>query len=134
MPGYSRQTYNAEVGAANFTSTAQPSGEPIGSAQDTWRLSAATTGIFSAGTWYSAVSVIAVSAGGIQDGRARFRIWKSANADGSSAIELTQGTMIGSNVSGVNTSAAQSSSASSFLAASNFTNEYLFLQIAWEVL
>lgn len=129
---YSRQTYNSEVPATNFTSTAQPSGAPTNSAEDCWRLSAVTTGSFSAGTWYSTVSVIAVSSGGFQDGRARFRIWRSANADGTSATEVTAGTMIGTSVTNLTTSVAQSSSASTQIGALTLTDEFLFLQVAWE--
>jgi hypothetical protein len=131
---YSRMTYNSEIPAANFTSTAQPSGAPTGSAQDCWRLSAVTSLLYSAGTWYSSVSAIAVTSGGVQDGRARFRIWRSTNADGTSATELTQGTMIGSLVTNLSTTVAQSSSASTLIAASNLTNEFLFVQVAWETL
>lgn len=131
---YSRVSYNAEVATAGFTSTAQPSGAPVNLGQDTYRLSAVTTGQFSAGTWYSSLSVIAVTSGGIQQGRGRFRIWRSVNADGTAGTELTQGTMVGSQVTELNTSVAQSSSASTLIAASNLTNEFLFYQAAWETL
>lgn len=61
---YSRQSFRQERPAAEFASTAQPSGAPAGLAQDSWRISAATTGDFSAGTWYSSLSAIAVTSGG----------------------------------------------------------------------
>lgn len=130
---YSRQTYGQEKAAATFTSTAQPSGSPLGSAEDCWRISAATTGQFSAGTWYSSLTLIAVTAGGSQDGRARFRLWKSANADGTTATELTQGAMVGTTVTNLSTTVAQSSSASTQIAVSGLTSEYLFMQVAWEI-
>jgi hypothetical protein len=131
---YSRMTYNLEVGTGNFTSTAQPSGIPVNSGEDCFRLSGVTTGQFSAGTWYSTLSVMAVTSGGVQDGRARFRLWRSASADLTSATELTQGAMIGSNTTALSTSVAQSSSASTQIAASNLTNEFLIMQVAWEPL
>lgn len=131
---YSRVTYNSEIASAGFTSTAQPSGIPVNLGEDCYRLSGVTTGQFSAGTWYSSLSVLAVSSGGIQHGRGRFRVWRSANADGTSGTELTQGTMIGSQVTELNTSVAQSSSASTLIGASNLTNEFLFYQAAWETL
>jgi hypothetical protein len=131
---YSRMTYNAEIPTGNFTATVQPSGVPVNSGEDCYRLSAVTTGQFSAGTWYSSISALAVSSGGIQDGRARFRLYRSANADLTSATLLTQGTMVGSLVTGLATNVAQSSSASTFIAASNLTNEFLIMQIAWEAL
>ena len=67
-------------------------------------------------------------------GRARFRIWRSANADGTSATEITQSTMVGSQVTGLSTTVAQSSSASTQVAGFSLTNEYLFLQAAWETI
>lgn len=130
---YSRQTYNSEVATTGFTSTAQPSGSPVNLGEDCFR-SAATTGTFSAGTWYSSVSVLAVSSGGIQQGRGRFRLWRSTNADGTGATEITQGTMIGSQVTELSTTVAQTSSASTQISALTLTNEFLFHQIAWETL
>lgn len=132
-PGvYSRQSFRQERAAATFTTTIEPSGVPLGKAQDCWRLSAGTTGTFSAGTWYSSVSVLAVSSGGARDGRAHFRIWRSTNEDGTTATEITQGAMVGSRVTDLSTTVAQSSSASTQIAGFSLAGEYLFLQVAWE--
>lgn len=130
---YSRQTYNAEVPAGNFTATVQPSGAPVNSAQDCWRYGP-STGTFSLGTWYSSISVIAVTSGTIQDGRARFRIWRSHNADGTTATEITaaSGPIVGSLVTDLTTTVAQSSAGSARIPAFSLANEYLFLQVAWE--
>ena len=134
---YSRQTYGTEVATGGFTSTVQPSGAPISTAgrvaEDCWRTSAATTGDFSTGTWYSSSSAIAVSSGGDQDGRARFRIWRSVNADGTSATEISKGAMVGVVITNLSTTVAQPSSASTQVAAFSLANEYLFLQVAWEI-
>ena len=130
---WSRQTSTIEKATGTFGTTAQPSGAPLNAAEDCWRISATTTGQFSAGTWYSSLSLIAVSAGGAQDGNANFRIWRSANADGTSATELTQGRMVGSTITNLSTTVAQSSSASTQIAASNLTSEYLFMQCAWAI-
>ena len=67
-------------------------------------------------------------------GRARFRLWRSANADGTGATEITQGTMVGSVVTGLTTTVAQSSSASTQVAGFAVAGEYLFQQVAWETL
>jgi hypothetical protein len=130
---FSRQTFRTEKAAATFGATVEPSGAPLGKAQDCWRISAITTGQFSAGTWYSSVSVIAVTSGSDQDGNALFRLWQSANADGSGAVELTKSRMTGTTVTNLTTTVAQSSSASTQIAASNLTNEYLFLQVGWQI-
>lgn len=129
---YSRLSFRDERAASTFAGTAQPSGSPLGKAQDCFRISGVTTGDFSAGTWYSSLSVIAVTSGGFQDGRARFRIWRSANADGTTATEITAGTMVGTSVADLATTVAQSSSASTQVGAFSVSNEYLFQQIAWE--
>jgi hypothetical protein len=130
---YSRMTYNAEKASTSFGATAQPSGAPEGSAQDCWRVSDATTGNFSAGTWYSSLSCIAVTNGGAMDGRARFRLWRSANADGTAATEIAAGTMRGTQITNLGATVAQSSSASTQVAAFSLSNEYLFMQCAWEI-
>lgn len=131
---YSRMTYNTERASSTFATTAQPSGAPLGSAEDCWRISTITTGDFSTGTWYSSLSCIAVSNGGAMDGRARFRLWRSANADGTSGTEITAGTMVGTTVTNLATTVAQSSSASTRVVAFSLTDEYLFMQCAWEIL
>ena len=129
---FSRMTATIERPRLEFQATAQPSGGPLNAAEDCFRISDATTGDFSPGTWYSSLSVIAVTSGGDQDGRLSCRIWRSANADGTSATEVTQGRMVGSNVTNLATTVAQSSSASTRVAAFSLTNEYLFMQVAWE--
>ena len=132
---YSRQTYNTEKAAATFAPTVEPSGSPLGSAEDSWRYGP-LTGTFSLGTWYSSASVIAVTSGGNQDGRMRVRLWRSHNADGTSATEITasSGVMVGSRTTNITTTVAQSSSASARIAAFSVNGEYLFMQCAWEVL
>lgn len=129
---YSRMSFRQERADATFAATAEPSGSPLGLAQDCFRISTATTGDFSAGTWYSSLSVIAVTSGGTHDGRANFRIWRSANADGTTATEVTAGRMVGTTVTGLSTTVAQSSSASTQIGAFSLSGEYLFLQVAWE--
>jgi len=129
---FSRLSFRQERADATFTTTVEPSGAPLGLAMDCFRLSDVTTGDFSAGTWYSAVSVIGVTSGGFQDGRAQFRVWRSANADGTTATEITAGRMVGSLVTNLSTTVAQSSSASTQVGAFSVSNEYLFLQVAWE--
>ena len=130
---FSLQTYRTEKAAATFTATVVPNAAPAGKAMDCWRISTATTGDFSAGTWYSSLSVIAVTNGGAMDGNALFRIWRSANADGTSATEITKSRMTGTTVTNLATTVAQSSSASTQVGAFSLANEYLFLQCGWQI-
>lgn len=130
---YSRMSFRQEKANTTFAyDPVQPDSGPLGLGQDCWRISDATTGDFSAGTWYSSLSVIGVTAGGIQDGRARFRLWRSSNADGTSATEVTAGAMIGTAITNLSTTVAQSSSASTQIGAFSLANEYLFMQTVWE--
>lgn len=130
---YSRQTYNVELTSAAFTSTVQPSDVPLNSAEDCWRYGP-LQGNFSRGTWYSSISVIAVTSGGGQDGRVRIKLWRSPNADGTGATEITQaaGVLVGSLVTDLTTTVAQSSIGSRMIPAFSVNNEYLFMQVAWE--
>lgn len=127
---FSRQTYNTEVPTTNFTATSQPSGSPVNSAEDCWRYGP-LTGQFSRGTWYSSLSVIGVTASGA-NGRARYRLWRSHNADGTSATEITQGSVVGTGVTTLQTTVAQSSTVSFAVNAFPIAGEYLFYQVAWE--
>lgn len=134
---YSRQSYNQEEATTTFTATAQLSGAPITLgghlAEDCWRTSAVTTGVFSAGTWYSGVSVISVTAAATGTGNANFRIWRSVNADGTAATEITKSNMTGTNVANLLTTVAQTSSASTQVAGFSLAAEYLFFQAAWKI-
>ena len=129
---YSRQSYNNEVSTAGFGTTVQPSGNPVNSAQDCWRYGP-STGTFSGDTWYSSLSVIGVTSGGDQDGRARFRLYRSNHADGSVPTDIAAGTFLGTTVTNLSTTVAQSSSGSIFVPTLTLANEYLFLQAAWEI-
>jgi hypothetical protein len=69
------------------------------------------------------------TSGTSQRGRARCRVWKSANADGSGATELTSSVLVG-------TTQVTSSNVTNITwtpGALTFTNEYLFFQIEWEI-
>lgn len=135
---YSAMTYNAEVPATGFTTTIQPSGGPITTnghkAEDCFRTSAVTSGVFSRGTWYSSLSLIAVTNASSQDGRARFRLWRSTDAAGANAVEITDPSrpMIGTTTGALSTSVAASSIASTWLPTVVLSGEYLFLQVGWE--
>ncbi len=131
---YACQVYNTEIGGAQFTATPKPDVPPVNSAEDSWRFGP-STGTFSLGTWYSSISVIAVTSGGDQDGRLRARLWRSPNPTGTPATEITasSGVMVGTTVTNLSTTVAQSSSASARIAAFFISNEYIFYQVAWEI-
>ena len=92
------------------------------------------TGDFATGVWTIAVPVIAVSAASGQDGRVRVRLWRSANATGTSPTEITAGAVAGTTVTDLTTGAEQVSTVTtSSITGFSMANEYLFVQIAWEI-
>lgn len=133
---YSLGSFNLEK-VANFSSGALPSTGPVTTAahfaQDCYRSSASTTGVFSAGTWYSSFSMIAVTNASGQDGNVRLRIYHSSSESGAGAVQFTAGTMVGTTITNLATTVAQSSSASTQIGQSSITSEYIFLQVAWQI-
>lgn len=133
---FARMAYNVERGAGTFSSTAQPSGAPNNAVEtgagDCFRIGP-LSGTFPAGNWDFSFAVRADSLGGTQDGRMNVRVWRSVNADGSGATEITAGATALSTVTNLTTSASQNSTGTIALGAVSLTNEYLFIQLAWEV-
>lgn len=86
------------------------------------------TGTFAATAWQFDWKMKTGTAGGI--GRIRMRVWKSTNADGSSATELTAGALVGATVT-LLTSGDVNSSISWSPGAITLAGHYLFFQIEW---
>lgn len=106
-------------------------GSPASSLGDCWRTSATLTGVFASGNWTIAVGFRMTT--GVAQGRARVRIWRSANVDGSSPTDVAGATQVGT------TTAAMSSTTTTFTstitwAAPSFTvtSEYLFFQVEFQ--
>ena len=90
-------------------------------------------GVFPAGTWTFAFPVIAVSAGGVQDGRIGLRVFKASRSNDtfSGTTELTTATLVGSIVTNLTTTVVQTSTISWSAPAFRLNNEYLIIKIAW---
>jgi hypothetical protein len=116
---------------STFSATARPDGT-INTAGDCLRTANTYRGTFTAGNWTIDFAVIGVTNSGAQDGRARFRLFRSANADGSSATEITAGVQTGSTLTNISTSQVKSSVTFN-PGAFSLTNEYLFIQVGWEI-
>lgn len=128
---YSEFDGGTKQASGTFSATVRPDGS-INTAGDCLRSTSTLTGTFSSANWTITFSVIGVTQSGAQDGRARFRLFRSANADGSSAAEITAGVQIGSTIT--NLSTTQQDSAVTFNPGSfSLTNEYLFVQVGWEI-
>lgn len=127
---------STERGTSSFGTTVIPQGggaSPDTTNGDGLRTTGTYTGNFASGNWTFDCTVIAVSSGGDQDGNIGLRLWRSANADGSSATEITSVRVEGGAVTDLTTSTPQTSQATFNPGAFSLTNEYLFLQLAWEI-
>lgn len=120
-----------ERAASTFIATLAPDGSLDTTLKDAFRSENAYNGDFANADWSFHGVVRAASNGGAQDGRVRFRLLK-ANADGSSATEITSGHQQAAAVTDVSTSADFDSNLTFNPGAFSVANQYLFFQIAWE--
>ena len=128
---YSLMVFGSKLAEASFDTAIQPSVDPNNN--DSWRSEAPINGTYAAGTWIIALSVISASNAASGSGRLRVRVWKSANADGSSPTELTTSTITTSQYNNLSTGTPQNLSGSQSFSATTFNNEYLFIQVACQI-
>jgi hypothetical protein len=99
--------------------------------KDAMRSPTALTGSFASANWSFQFAVRSPTQGGAADGRIRYRIIKAA-ADGTSATEITAGQQQASLLTDVGNAADANSTATFNPGAFSVTNQYVFIQIAWE--
>src|SRR5262245_32086731 len=83
------------------TTTPKPASFLTGTTANAFKTPAAITGTFAATDWTFTFAVVAVSAASTQNGRVRLRVFKSVNASGASATELTSSTQVGTTVTNI---------------------------------
>ena len=133
---YAKADAGSEVNGTFATTPVEPDGSitTTANAGDCWRSTNKYSGTFDTGNWTFQMAVIAVTTGGDQDGNAGFRLFRSANADGSGATEITTGRLVGGAVTNLATSAQQASvHNSTSIGSFSVTDEYLFVQVGWEI-
>lgn len=93
------------------------------------------TGVFPPGTWSFQFPVIAVGAGGTQDGRVGVRVFKGRRSGNAytSVTELTSARLVGSTVLNLDTPASQITSASWNAGEVRLNNEFLMVSLGWEI-
>lgn len=131
---YSRMATGVKRLPSTFSGTAQPASGPDNTLKDAWRTANTLTVDIPAGVWRFQLPLIATST--LREGatvRPRLRIWRSVNADGSSATEITAGAVTGSTVTALQSEAASISTATFEHAAQSWSGQYLFVQVALEV-
>ena len=119
---------------ANWGATLQPSATVSQTLGDCWRSENTLTGDFAATAWTITFGFRSVTAAWGGRLKLAVRLWRSANANGTSAVELTAG-----RVASAATTANLSTTVDTTLSwtvspgLETFTNEYLFVQVGLEV-
>lgn len=134
LGNYSLMNGGVERAAATFSGTAQPTtAVPNSAAGTAFRTQNPLTGVFAAGNWTFFFGVIAVTAGGDQDGRVNFRVFRGSDPTGAGATEITSAARQGALVTNLTTGAAQGSNDTWAAPEITLVNEYLFVTAAWEI-
>jgi hypothetical protein len=120
-----------EQAAATFVDTAPPDGSINTTTGDCLRSTSTYTGDFANADWVVSLCVRANTNGGTQDGLGYCRLFRSVNADGSSATEITGAAQASGAVDNLTTSATLTGTITFNPAAFSVAGEYIFLQIAW---
>lgn len=123
---------DVERAASTFTGTTVPDGSLDTTNGDFWVSPTILSGDFESADWNVHFGCRANTGGDTQDGRMRCRLFRGANQDGSGATEITSAHQQGGLVTNLLTSATQVSTATFNPGAFSVTNEYIFVQIAWE--
>jgi len=106
---------------------------PTFAAASAWRSENAISGVFANTNWSLAFRIRA-SVVSAQTGSVKVRIWKSANADGSSATQLTSAVVTGTTTAVLSTSASATSTVTWAPGGTvTLTNEYLWVQCEWNI-
>lgn len=132
---YNLMDSQTEVVVLTGDTSGKPASNPDNTIGDCFRSENTLYGIFEATAWTIAIQVIGeTQATGTQDGRLRYDIWKSSNADGSSPTKLTSAVLQSSAYTNLANSVYQTLSItwtpSDII---QFANEYLFIQVAHQI-
>jgi len=95
-----------------------------------YRTQSPLTGSFASGNWFLSFKV-KCNAYYVQRGRVKFRLWRSTNADGSGATQITSGWNLSNEITFSSPNSYNTGSAGASLGIVTLTNEYLFLEIEW---
>lgn len=129
---YSSFAPATERAEATFGATAQPDGSLDTSLKDALYIDPGGGGDYASGNWTVNGVVRANTNGGAQDGRLRYRLFK-ADADGTSATEITAAAQLGVTLTNVSNAADFNSSVTFNPGAFSVTaSQRLFIQLAWE--
>ena len=130
----STMVWGTENATGTFSTEAGTPKPPALAAGNALRSDTPITGEFAAAAWSIVVAFRSVSTAYTGTIRARARVFRSVNADGSGATEITAATQVGS-TSGAGSTTVDSTSTITWTPAASFilNNEYLFIVLACEI-
>lgn len=121
--------------SGSWGATLQPSAAPSQTVGDCWRSENTLTGVFANTNWTFNFGIRSVTAAYVGRLKLAVRVWRSSNANGSGAVELTSG-----RVASAATSANLSTSADTTVSwtwspggTMTLNGEYLFVQVGIEI-
>lgn len=119
----------------NWGSTAQPANAPSQTIGDCWRSENTINGTFANTDWTFVFGARSVTAAYTGRCRIRVRVWKTSNANGASAVELTGSTQVSNTTSADMSTSADTTFTVTWSPGQTHTlvGEYLFVQVAFEI-
>jgi len=128
--------HSAMLAGTERASNTFAAADAIGSfaASACWRSESPMNGNFANTNWSLAFRVRAVTSATAQTGAVKVRLWRSANADGSGAVQLTSAVLTGTTTAALSTSASGTSTVTWAPGAIvTLSNEYLWVQCEWSI-
>lgn len=123
---------DVERAASTFVGTTVPDGSLDTTNGDFWVSPTTLKGTFQSGNWNIHFACRANTAGTTHDGRMRCRLFRGPNQNGTSATEITAAQQNGGLVTDLTATTTQVSTATFNPGVFSVSNEYIFVQLAWE--
>lgn len=131
-PNYSILVVGTKGASGTFATTDRLTGSFT--AGSCFRTENPITGAFANTNWSLAFRIRAVSAASSQTGQVRIRLWRSTNADGTGATQITSATQSGTTTAALSTTVSQTSTVTYAPGAIiTLSNQYLWVQCEWFV-
>ncbi len=130
---WSRMESQVERAAATFGAGAVPDSDPpINSLGDCFRTPVTLRGEFAAGDWVFGFTVVSVTATSAQAGRPNIRLWKSSDPTGGTNAFMLSSLRPVTNIATVTTTPS-TVTVTVNLPIVSLRDEYIFVQVAWEI-
>src|SRR5215207_5895332 len=129
---YAVMDFGTELGSATFVTTDPLSTTALSNTVgNAWRSENAYSGVFASANWTFSLAFRPSTTGAI--GRPRIQLWKGSAADGSNATRIGAVSVPAAGQTLNSTAATFTFTSTVNPGAQTFSNEYLFVQVEWEI-